>query len=69
MQTTLKNCKEIEMTILIKTDQSPNEILKDSSNNLLGFWEEEKFVPDSGQMILSEKWIDGVRYAEIVNAD
>ena len=57
------------MTILIRTEQSLNEILRDSSESLLGFWEEEKFVPDSGQMILSEKWVDGVRYAEIINAD
>ena len=57
------------MTILIRTSQSLNEILRDSSDSLLGFWEEEKFVPDSGQMILGEKWIDGIRYAEITNAD
>jgi len=57
------------MTILIRTSQSLNEILESSSDSLLGFWEEEKFVPDSGQMILGEKWIDGIRYAEITNAD
>ena len=58
------------MKIIIKTDQNLNEVLKNSEEpKLLGFWEKDKFVPNTGQMILGEEFINGERFATIINAD